>query len=71
MDYLEFIAARPTIYFRYGEEGRFIVRSGNSAGSEKENSYIYSLDKTARRFRASSTSGRPGSVFFHRERNFR
>lgn len=29
------------------------------------------LDKIARRLRASSTSGRPGSAFFQRSRNFR
>ena len=34
------IAARPEVYYRHGEEGKFIVRSGNSARSEKAYSYI-------------------------------
>jgi hypothetical protein len=33
-------AHRPEIYFRYVEAGRFIAKRGNSARSEKANSYI-------------------------------
>jgi hypothetical protein len=41
------IAARPTIYYRHGYEGRFIAKSGNSARSEKANSYKYHSMLTA------------------------
>jgi len=39
------IAARRAIYYRHGEERRFSARSGNSARSEKANSYIFIFEK--------------------------
>jgi hypothetical protein len=38
-------AARRAIYYRHGWEGRFNAKSGNSARSEKANSYIFIFEK--------------------------